>query len=152
MSTVKKTGQKQNVFNQYWALEPRDHFLRAIAVNCGVPRQTLGNRIKGKHKPARKSQVSKQIHTEAEKDVLVDWIQYRSETARCTASQSSYSPRRSPSHVERLLEIGVVSFRCTLSTKYSSPMVASIALYCHQHGSSRFGHSHGYHILRQAHI
>ena len=151
MSTVKKTGQKQNVFNQYWALEPRDHFLRAIAVNCGVPRQTLGNRIKGKHKPARKSQVSKQIHTEAEKDVLVDWIQYRSETARCTASQSSYSHQGLPV-MWKELEIGVVSFRCTLSTKYSSPMVGSIALYCHQHGSSRFGHSHGYHILHQAHI
>ena len=96
-----------------------------IAVNCGVPRQTLGNRIKGKHKPARKSQVLKQIHTEAEKDVLVDWIQYPARPLSRRTLTKKVS--RSPSHVERLLEIGVVSFRCTLSTKYSSPMVASIA-------------------------
>jgi hypothetical protein len=74
----------QNALNQYWALEPCDR-LRAvsrIAISCGVPRQTLDNRIKGKHKPARKSQVSKQVLSEAEEEILIDWIQYRSDTAR----------------------------------------------------------------------
>jgi hypothetical protein len=74
----------RKALNQYWALDP-DNCFRAvskIAVSCGVPRQTLDNRIKGKHKPAQKSQASKQLLSEAEEDVLVDWIKYRSETAR----------------------------------------------------------------------
>ena len=74
----------RKALNQYWALDP-DNCFRAvskIAVSCGVPCQTLDNSIKGKNGPARKSQASKQLLSEAEEDVLVDWIQYRSDTAR----------------------------------------------------------------------
>ena len=69
--------------NQYWALDP-DNCVQAvskIAASFGVPCQTLDNRIKGKHKPARKSQRPKQHLSEAEEYVLVDWIQYCSDTA-----------------------------------------------------------------------
>jgi len=74
----------QKALDQYWALDlgDRPRAVSKIAVSCGVPRQTLSNRIKGKHKPARKSQASKQLLSDAEEDVLVDWIQYRSDTAR----------------------------------------------------------------------
>ena len=73
----------QKALEQYWVLDPDDR-LRAvsrIAVSCGIPRQTLDNHIKGKNKPAWKSQESKQLLSEAKEDVLVDWIQYRSDTA-----------------------------------------------------------------------
>ena len=74
----------QKALDQYWALDLGDH-LRAVSkivVSYGVPRQTLNNCIKGKHKPARKSQGSKQLLSDAEEDVLVDWIQYCSDTAQ----------------------------------------------------------------------
>ena len=73
----------QEAVNQYWALDP-DNCVWAvskIAASFGVPHQTLDNHIKGKHKPAQKSQRPKQHLSEAEEDVLVDWIQYCSDTA-----------------------------------------------------------------------
>ena len=62
-----------------------------IADGCGVPCQILDNCIKGKYKPAWKSQVSKQLLSEAE-EVLVGWIQYRSETAREGIGASASPP------------------------------------------------------------
>ena len=74
----------QKAVDQYWSLEPHDRHraISKIAVSCGVPRQTLDNRIKDKHKSARKSQESRQLLSEVEERVLVDWVQYRSDTAR----------------------------------------------------------------------
>ena len=74
----------QKAVNQYRVLDP-DNRVRAvsrIAASCGVPCQTLDNHIKGKHKPAQKSQGSKQHLSEAKEDVLVDWILYCSDTAQ----------------------------------------------------------------------
>ena len=76
--------KSQERSEQYWALDPdnRVQTVSKIAASFGVPHQTLDNRIKGKHKPAWKSQGPKQHLSKAEEAVLVDWIQYHSETAR----------------------------------------------------------------------
>ena len=56
----------QKALDQYWALEPEacHRAVSRIGIACGVPRQTLDNRIKGNHRPATKSQYAKQLLTE----------------------------------------------------------------------------------------